>query len=206
VQLAVDFDAQIDVLVFGDRLVRITDLAQDLMQYDVAETRRTAAILDFREAQQRRDDRERLIDADNSLVRDLLGAVPAWLRAPPAQSSTGRVSGGVRRSWAISLPTPESALIIVSISSSISFDNRRKSGQGLVDVPTGQAFARITRNDALNPLVDLLHTFLGADTQPGSGQKAKAERRHETQRLSDHLRNLSRLVDVASDRQQVAVL
>jgi hypothetical protein len=59
VQLAVDVDAQIDVLVFGDRLVRITDLAQDLMQYDVAETRRTAAILDFREAQQRRDDRER---------------------------------------------------------------------------------------------------------------------------------------------------
>jgi hypothetical protein len=68
-------------------------------------------------------------------------------------------------------------LIIVSFSSSISFDNRRQSGQGLVDVPTGQAFARITRNDAMNPLVDLLHAFLGADTQPGSGQKQRLNAR-----------------------------
>ena len=72
----------------------------------------------------------------------------------------------------------------------------------------GQTLAQVPRDDTLNPLVDLLHAFLGANTQPGSSQQAKAERRQETERerLSDHLRDLSHLVDVPADHQHLAGL
>src|SRR6202042_1761298 len=61
-------DPQVDILVFGDRLVDIADLAQHFVQRDGAESRRPPAVFDFREAQQRRDDRKRLVDARDRLV------------------------------------------------------------------------------------------------------------------------------------------
>jgi hypothetical protein len=85
-QLVVDVDTQRDVLVLGDWLINIADLAQDLVQRDVTETGRASTVLDFREAQQRGDDRERLIDPSNGLVRDLLKLLQrCCMRPPPLQ-------------------------------------------------------------------------------------------------------------------------
>src|SRR4029077_2925487 len=61
-------DPQVDILVFGDRLVDIADLAQHLVQWNLTESRRPPTVLDCGQAQQRRDDGQRQIDVRDRLV------------------------------------------------------------------------------------------------------------------------------------------
>ena len=70
-----------------------------------------------------------------------------------------------------------------------------------------KTLAEITSDDALNPLIDLLHPPLRARAQPGSGQQAKTERRQQPQRegLPNNARYLAGLVDVPSQDKNIAV-
>lgn len=53
-----------------NRLVQIADLVKHFVQWHAAEGRRPPAVFDFSEPQQRGNDRQRLIDACDRLVRD----------------------------------------------------------------------------------------------------------------------------------------
>ena len=119
VKLVFRLDAQIDILVLRDRLVDIAHLPQYFVQRDGTESRRSPAIFDFGQPQQRRDNCKRLVDIPDRLVynRMELFSVAALVR-PRSSARRARVSG-VLKSWAMSLPTPASAWIIISISSSM---------------------------------------------------------------------------------------
>ena len=65
-------DPQVDTLVFGDWFIDIAYLLQYFVQRDGAKSRRPPAIFDFGQTQQRRDDRQRLVNICDRLVNNHL--------------------------------------------------------------------------------------------------------------------------------------
>src|SRR5215468_3339418 len=57
-----------DLLVLGDRLIEIADLLDDVGEPDIAEAGEAAIMLDLGDPEERRDDPERLVEADDRLI------------------------------------------------------------------------------------------------------------------------------------------
>src|SRR5262245_61305330 len=64
-------DLEGNALVLGDRLVEVAHLAHDIRQGDVAESFQAPALLDLRNSQQRRDDRQRLVKPADGLINNI---------------------------------------------------------------------------------------------------------------------------------------
>src|SRR6202035_3070249 len=62
------FDVKADTLVFGDRIVEIARFANESGELDLAKPFAPATVLDFRNAQQRRDGGQRLVEAGDRLI------------------------------------------------------------------------------------------------------------------------------------------
>ena len=77
-------DLQGDALVLGDRLVEIAHLAHQRDELDLAEALEPAAVLDLGDAQQRRDDGERLVETGDRLIDDRPQVVQRFGAGPPA--------------------------------------------------------------------------------------------------------------------------
>ena len=168
-------DPQADILVLGDRFVDIADLAQHFVQRDAAEARRPPAVLDLGQTQQRRDDRQRLIDTRDRLVRNRLkllqrGCVgaPALEREPRARQRRSQIVGDV---VADAGERVDHRFHFIEHA----IDDDRELRKRLVDGTVRKPLAQIAGDDALNPLVDLLDPLLGAHAQPRAGQQAQTK-------------------------------
>jgi hypothetical protein len=86
-------------------------------------------------------------------------------------------------------------------------DDSREPRERIVDISIRQTLAQITRDDALDALIDLVNALLGAQAEPCAGEQAKTEGRQQTkrQRLADNVGNFTPLIDVASDDQDITV-
>jgi len=95
--------------------------------------------------------------------------------------SRARVSG-VRKSWAMSLPTPGERVDHRFHFIKHAVDDGGEPGKRLIDVTVWKPLAQIAGDDALDPLIDLLDPLLGTHAQPSASQQAQAKRRQQTQR------------------------
>src|SRR5205807_10100847 len=63
-----DMGVKPDALLLGNRLVHVANLAYDVPELHVGETIQSSHMLDLRDAQQRGDDSERLVEPDDRAV------------------------------------------------------------------------------------------------------------------------------------------
>ena len=185
---------------------RCRNLTQHFVERDVAETGGPAAVLDLRQAQQRRDDRQRLIDAGDRLVCNRLELLQ---RCRVGAATLERQAGARQR-------RPQIMRDIVTDAGQRmdhgfhfiehAIDDDRELENGSSTVPMRQPLAQISGDDALNPLIDLLDPSLRAHAEPCAGQQteAKCRQQAERERLPYDTGNFPGLIDISSDHQHVA--
>ena len=176
------------------------------MQGHAAESGRPPAVFDFGKTQQRRDDRQRLIDICDRLVdnrlelfdRRCVGAA-ALERKPRPRQRRAQVVGDV-----VADAGERVDHRFHFIEHAVDDDGELR--ERLVDITVRKPFAQVAGDDALDPLVDLFDPLLGAHAQPRAGQQAQEKRRQQAQRerLTDDVGDLPRFVDLTSDHQRVA--
>src|ERR1700676_209684 len=125
---------------------------------------------------------------------------------PRSSVSRARVSG-VRRSCAMSLPTPARERIRVSISSSMPLTIIASVEKESSVFCRGQSFTQVAGNDALNPYVDLNDTPPDTRAQRHTDRKAKKHSGNQAKRqcLTNDARDLPDFIDISPDHQHVAV-
>jgi hypothetical protein len=71
-------NGKINLFVFRNRRVKVTDLAHEVPERDIPESIHTAAVLDLGDAQQRCDDRKRLVESYERLIDPSVQIVDAY--------------------------------------------------------------------------------------------------------------------------------
>ena len=147
------------------------------------------------------DSRDRLVDTGLQLLqRGCVGAA-AFKRKPRAGQRRPQIVGDI---VAYTRQRVDHRLHFIEHA----IDDRRKLRERVVEVAVGKPLPEVSGDDALDPLVDLLDSFLCTHAQPRSRQEAETERRQQTKRkrLANDVRNLGCFVDLAPDHQNVAIL
>src|SRR5580704_8871972 len=204
-RLAFCLDLERYALVLGDRLIDVTNLAQQRRERNLAETVQPARVLDFGYAQQGGGHRQRLVKPGNRLIDDgaqLLQRPGVCASALEAHTHTRQ-----RRTQIVGniIADPGNFLDQAFNIRQHPTDDGRKLIEGVIASAGRQPLPKIAGYDALDPLVDLLDPALRANAQYGSTGYAQKERRKEAhcQCLLDDLRNVEHL---STDHHHIAVL
>ena len=101
-RLVANFDLKHDALILGNRLIEVAYLAHQRGELDLAKSFQPAAMLDLGNAQQRRDDGQRLVKAGDGLIDNSPQFVqrrgtrtPALKACPHAGERRSQVMGNV---------------------------------------------------------------------------------------------------------------
>ncbi len=86
-------------------------------------------------------------------------------------------------------------------------DDASQSRERIIGGLTRQPFTEITRDNPLHLLVDIGNASLRPDAQQRSSSETQQKRRQKTeqQRLPNGRRDLLRFIDVAADKQSIAI-
>src|ERR1700752_398664 len=155
-QLLLHPDPQLDTLGFGNRFVDIAYLLQHFVQQDGAKSRGPPAVFDFGQTQQRRDDRQRLVNICDRPVygrlqlfqRSCVG-VAALQRQPRPRQRRSQIVGDV-----VTYTSERVDHRFHFIEHAI--DDDREPRKRIVHVAVWESLAQIAGDDALDPLIYLL--------------------------------------------------
>src|SRR5262245_10945890 len=199
-------DLERNALVLGDRLVKIAHLTHDIRQGDVAKPLQAPALLDLRNSQQRRDDRQRLVESADGLINNgpqllqrLCISASALEPDPHARERCAQLVRDVVTDAGDSL---NQRLDLVEHP----VDDDGELIEWIIETLGRQALAQFARNDAPHSSVDLPHPVLGPQAQEHSGHETETQGRnepHDQSSLHDR-RELGELVDVPPKHQDFA--